>query len=306
LLVSGALTLYAQNPDAVREHVDAAKRVAGRDWSTAADYFCSESAVANRPTDPAIEPTKLFDNIYAIGSVGTTVYVIQTSEGLILLDAGYPDQVESVLLAGMKKLDLDPARVRYVLITHGHSDHFGAAKYFQDTYKSKVLMSAADWELLTAPDAGKGKGPAVATPTRDQAITSGQPIILGDTTILPLAVPGHTPGAVAFVFPALDKGVRHTAGLFGGTVLTSGFVSTPNLRIYIDSVASYADFARQNKVDVELQNHPLMDGFASKLERLKTRNARDTNPFVVGEVQYKAFVDVISECAQAQLARRKD
>jgi metallo-beta-lactamase class B len=192
LLILG-LPLPAQNANAVGEHVDAAKKIGGADWAAAAGYFCSESAVANRPTDPAIEPTQLFDNIYAIGSVGTAVYVIRTSEGLILIDAGYPDQIESVLLAGMKKLSLDPAQVRYVIVTHGHSDHFGAARYFQDTYSSKVYLSRADWDLLSEPAAAKGKGPSAPAPQRDQVVVDRQPIRLGDTEITPILVPGHTP-----------------------------------------------------------------------------------------------------------------
>jgi hypothetical protein len=63
--------------------------------------------------------------------------------------------------------------------------------------------------------------------------------------------------------------------------------------------------AAENHVDVEIQNHPLMDGFAQKLERLKTRGPKDGHPFVVGEASYAAFMEVIGECAQAQLIRKK-
>ena len=64
--------------------------------------------------------------------------------------------MESVLLPGLKALGFDPAKVRYVIVTHGHSDHFGAARYFQDTYQAKVFLSAADWDLVDAPPARQG------------------------------------------------------------------------------------------------------------------------------------------------------
>lgn len=285
----------------LEEHVGRAKSAAGTRWAEAATYFCAESSMPNRPTDPAIQPTRLFDNLAMVGSVGTAVYIVQTSEGLILIDAGYPEQLESVLLPGLKALGLDPTKVRYVIVTHGHSDHFGAARYFQDTYQTKVFLSAADWDLVNAP---QGKGTAPQAPRRDQIVTDGQPITLGDTKILPVLVPGHTPGALALIFSVFDKGQTHTAGLFGGTVLSAGFVTADGLRAYVKSIQNYARIAAENHVDVEIQNHPLMDGFAARLEQLKKRGAQDPHPFVIGEQAYAAFLEVMSECSQVQLLRK--
>jgi metallo-beta-lactamase class B len=293
----------AQGQGTLEEHLARAKSAAGSRWAEAANYFCAETAMANRPTDPAIEPTRLFDNLSVLGSVGTAVYIVETSEGLILIDAGYPEQIQSVLLPGLKALGFDPAKVRDIVVLHGHSDHFGAARYFQDTYQTKVFLSAADWDLLDAPQA-KGKAAATPVPRRDQVVTDGKPITLGDTTILPVLVPGHTPGALALIFPVFDKGRKHTAGLFGGTVLTAGFVTADGLRDYVKSIQKYASIAADNHVDVEIQNHPLMDGFAARLEQLKKRGAQDPHPFVIKESDYAAFLNVMSECSQAQLIRK--
>ena len=293
----------AQGQGTLEDHLARAKSAAGSRWAEAANYFCAESSVANRPTDPAIEPTRLFDNLSVVGSVGTAVYIVETSEGLILIDAGYPEQIQSVLLPGLKALGFDPAKVRDIIVLHGHSDHFGAARYFQDTYQTKVFLSAADWDLLEAPQA-KGKAAATPVPRRDQVVTDGKPITLGDATVLPVLVPGHTPGALALIFPVFDKGRKHTAGLFGGTVLTAGFVTADGLRDYVKSIQKYARIAADNHVDVEIQNHPLMDGFAARLEQLKKRGAQDPHPFVIKESDYAAFLNVMSECSQAQLIRK--
>ena len=299
----GCVAAMAQDQTAIQGHIGRAKAAAGSRWAEAATYFCAESSMPNRPTDPAIEPTRLFDNLSVIGSVGTAIYIVRTSEGLIMIDAGYPEQIESVLLTGLKALQLDPAQVRSVIVLHGHSDHFGAAKYFQDTYGAKVFLSAADWDLLDAPQA-KGKGPTVPQPRRDQIVKDGEPIVLGDTKILPVLVPGHTNGALALIFQVSDKGTRYTAGLFGGTVLSAGFVTVDGLRDYVKSVQRYAGIAADNHVVVEIQNHPLMDGFAAKLAQLKKRGLQDNHPFVVGEASYASFLNVMSECAQAQLLRK--
>ena len=299
-LLAGGST-HAQGT--LEDHLARAKSAAGSRWAEAANYFCAESSMPNRPTDPAIEPTRLFDNLSVVGSIGTAVYILETSEGLILIDAGYPEQIQSVLVPGLKALGFDPAKVRYIIVMHGHSDHFGAARYFQDTYQTKVFLSAADWDLLDAPPA-KGKAAAAPVPRRDQVVTDGKPITLGGTTILPVLVPGHTPGSLALIFPVFDKAQKHTAGLFGGTVLSAGFVTADGLRDYVKSIQKYARIAADNHVDVEIQNHPLMDGFAARLEQLKKRGAQDPHPFVISESAYAAFLNVMSECSQAQLIRK--
>lgn len=303
LFTAAAVTALAQDSAAIQAHITRAQQLAGSTWAEAASYFCAEASMPNRPTDPAIEPTRLFDNLSVIGSVGTAMYVVHTNQGLILIDAGYPEQIESVLLPGLKALGLDPSQVRSVIVLHGHSDHFGAARYFQETHGSRIYMGAADWDLLDAPQA-KGKGPQPGQPKRDQVAVEGQPITLGDTKIMPYLVPGHTPGALALIFPVSDRGKTYTAGLFGGTVLSAGFVTVDGLRQYIDSVQRYARIAAENHVEVEIQNHPLMDGFAAKLEQLKKRTPQAAHPFVVGEAAYAAFLGVISECSQAQLLRK--
>ena len=50
-----------------------------------AHFFC-EAPRANSATDPVIVPTKIFDNVYAIGNPDT-VYVVETSDGLLMFDS---------------------------------------------------------------------------------------------------------------------------------------------------------------------------------------------------------------------------
>ena len=89
-----------QGQGTLEDHIARAKSAAGSRWGEAANYFCAEASMPNRPTDPAIEPTRLFDNLSVAGSIGTAIYILETSEGLILIDAGYPEQIQSVLLPG--------------------------------------------------------------------------------------------------------------------------------------------------------------------------------------------------------------
>jgi metallo-beta-lactamase class B len=118
-------------------------------------------------------------------------------------------------------------------------------------------------------------------------------------------IPGHTPGSMGVIFPVKDGKATRVAGLFGGTILTPGRISDDGLRQYIASVNHWGDVTKRMNVDVEIQNHPMYDGFLTKLERLKSRKPGDANPFLVGKESYQRFVSVMSGCTSAQLARRK-
>jgi metallo-beta-lactamase class B len=306
--VSGFSRTYAaqaQDSPEVVQLLGTAKKNAGTEWTEAFDFICAlNPGRANSPTDPVIEPTKVFDNLYVIGRTSTAVWAVTTSAGIVLIDAGYGDQLESVLLPGMKTLGLDPAQVKYVIVGHGHGDHFGGSAYFQQR-GARVAMAGPDWDLVeTPPPAGRGAA-AVQPPKRDLVAVEGQAITVGDVSFTPVMIPGHTPGSMGVIFPVKDGRATHIAGLFGGSILTPGRIPDDGLRQYIASVEHWGDVTRRMKVDVEIQNHPMYDGFLNKLERLKQRKPGDPNPFLVGSESYQRFVSVMSACEKVQLARRK-
>lgn len=291
-------------------HVAAARKLAGDDpfLSHPLDFFCVPgNARAQNNNAPDVEPQQIFDNLYAVGNSETSVYALTSSAGIVLLDAGFENKAEA-LEAQLQKLRLDPASVKYILIGHGHADHFGAAKFFQDKYKTKVAMAAADWDLISpssAPAGAPGRGGGGARPEKDVVLAENQPFTFGDLTITPVAIPGHTPGSLAFVFPVKDKGRNRMAGLFGGTVLTTGILTTDALKQYVQSIAHYLETAKRMNVEVEVQNHPIFDGMAERLSRLKAAPAADPNPFVIGNDRYLRMWNIVSECIQAEIARRE-
>jgi len=196
-------------------------------------------------------------------------------------------------------------------VTHGHGDHFSGAAYLQEHYGAHVVLSQAGWDVMlnppAAPKGGKqGKAPAapVTPPKKDLVAMEGQPITLGGEKVTPVMIPGHTPGSMGLIFEVIDRGKKHTAALFGGTILLAGAISDAGLQQYLHSIDHFKEITKQAKVDVELQNHPLYDGLEERLAKLRDRKPGAANPFIVGKSNYQMFLDVQAECMRAAVARR--
>src|SRR5207245_4752269 len=222
----------AAKPDSpeVLAHIDKAKKIAGTYWAQAEHFLC-EAPRANPATDPG--PVKLFDNLWAIPgqySVGNAVtYVLPTSAGIMMIDPGHAKDVESVLLPGLKTLGLDPTNIKVVIAAHGHEDHYGGSAYLQQHYGAHIYMAAADWDFinLPRPPAPGGNAPANAAPPaplpkRDMVAFEGVPITLGDESVTPVFIPGHTPGSLGLIFPVKDGDKTHFVGLAGGGLIGRG------------------------------------------------------------------------------------
>jgi metallo-beta-lactamase class B len=301
----------AQQPADVEKHIAAARTLAGGQWASAVDLFCATqqqvadmrilpSANAGNAEAQVAEPMKVFDNLYFVGTKTDANWTITTPQGIILIDSGRPQRFEDTLIAGLRKGGLNPADIRYVLIAHEHEDHFGGARFLQERYpKVRVGMSASGWNALEQPQRG---GAPQEGPKRDLVLQEGVAITLGGVSVTPVAIPGHTAGSMGFIFPVTDNGQAHVAAVFGGTVLN------PTMTIPFDqyqrSIAHWGEWTKKQRVDVGLQNHPIMDRTFERLAQLKSRQSGQPHPFIVGEESYQRLVGAMSECARAQLARR--
>ena len=298
----GAPAPLPDNPQSLA-HVEAARKLAGSDsWLQAPfNFYCvAGNARANNGNAPVREPAKLFDNLYAVGSTEATVYAITTSDGILLIDSDSAARVETSVVEGLKTLGLDPANVKYVLLGHGHADHFGGSAHLQQRYGAKVATTAADWDLIHPPNQPVNPD----RPKRDVVVSEGQPLTLGDVTVTLVAIPGHTAGSLGFIFPVKEGGQTRTVGLFGGTILMMDRITTAGLTQYVASIAHYLDVARNMRVDVAVQNHPIFDQSPERFAALKARAAGDRHPFLVTTDKYVTFWNVISACIQAEIARR--
>src|SRR5262247_199171 len=94
------------------------------------------------------DPGKVFDNLYFVGSKIHSAWALTSSEEIVLIDTVYDYNSEEAIVEGMKKLGLDPASVKYVIISHAHGDHVGGAKLMQDRFRSRIVMAGPDWDYV--------------------------------------------------------------------------------------------------------------------------------------------------------------
>ena len=132
-------------------------------------------------------------NIFFYTKNGTTV----------MIDAGYN---YDRLAEKMAWLDLDPASVRHILITHQDTDHIGAverdsAQLFRDAalYIGEIENRYLTGEARRRVMHGFYKLPRVHTDNRRVLLQDGQVLQIGGIKVESLLVPGHTWGHMVYL-----------------------------------------------------------------------------------------------------------
>lgn len=302
--------------ETVSLHVAEARRLAGEDLkpllglcnpapSIRPDQASIDKLLAVVTSQPAPLPGRVFDNLYYVGAAWVSAWAIRTSEGVILIDAlNNAEEAKRIIDDGMRKVGLDPASIRWVIVTHAHGDHYGGLDYLVPRYRPGVVMSEADWRQaegrleFDSPHWGR---PPRFDAQRDRRTVDGSRLVLGDTAVTLHLTPGHTEGTLSLVFDVSVAGRPHRAMLWGGTAFNFG-KDLPRLDSYIASTRRMAEVAEKAKVDVLISNHPSFDDSLGKMEAMR-QGGLAAHPFVIGNAAVLRSLQVMHECAQAQRDR---
>ena len=263
----------------------------------------SKKSSGKNKTRSSIPATKVFDNLFFVGTGGVSAWVIKTSDGLILIDAlNSNKQAKQYIEQGLLNLGLNPKDIKYLLIGHEHGDHYGGQEYIVSNYQPRVVMGEVAWErmekrqlTLFSPRWGK-------QPIRDIAAKDGDVITLGETEVQIYATPGHTPGTISFIFPVYDNGSKHMVSLWGGTGLNYG-PDENRILAYSEAAKRFGDIAKSQGVDIYMSNHPKRDGSAAWLKQLANREVNEPHPFVAGKQNAVKAYDMLHHCTYAQVLK---
>src|ERR1700704_6339496 len=301
----GAAGAFAQEPaNTIDSHLRAAKAAAEFDFTgTLARTCIAPQPGPGRDVAPGpapdrstwvTEPAKVFDNLYFVGTKIHSSWALTSSDGIILIDTLYDYASEEAIVGGLKKLGLDPAKVKYVIVSHAHGDHVGGAKLMQDRFGSRLVMGAPDWDAIekSVNQYPHGK------PKRDIVAADGAKVMLSFTSVTLALTPGHTPGTVSMFFQVKDNGKPLTVAYSGGTAFNFPN-DVPHFDTYISSQRKMGELAGSQNATVVMSNHSEFDNAVTKIRLMAARKQGEPHPFEIGAEAVARYFKVTDECAQA-------
>ena len=131
-----------------------------------------------------------------------------------------PGDDADIILSKIKEINIE---IKYILATHGHFDHVGAATPLKKVLGAEFLAHKDDFFFIE-----DGKGAArrwgfdiEQPPKPDRFIEDGDKIKIGSFELEVLHTPGHSPGGVSFL---------HDSMVFAGDTLFQGSIGRTDFR----------------------------------------------------------------------------
>jgi metallo-beta-lactamase class B len=304
----------AQTPSpSVDSYLSAAKAAAGTDWAGTFLRLCIPPPAApaggrggavgggrgaGRGT-PArdtwyAEPAKVADNLYFLGTKVHSAWALEGSQGIIVIEALFDYAAKEEILDGLKKVGLDPKKVKYVLLSHAHGDHDGGAKLLQDSIPGvHLIYGAEDWDTVDKSENRPG-----GKPKHDMVADDGMNVSVGDASVRIVTMPGHTPGTLSYLFEVRDNGKPLRVAYVGGTAIPFNANAAYYDR-YLASSKKMAKAAADYGATVLLSNHSEFDDAYFKAHTAASRKAGEPNPFEVGTNGVTRYFTVVQACTTA-------
>ena len=238
--------------------------------------------------DAYVKPGKIFGNLYFVGIRAVCTHLIDTGDGLILIDPGYSESLH-IIIDNIWELGFKPKDIKYIVISHGHYDHMDAVVELAAMTGAKTFLGKEDMPLMT--------GEIYHYPLKpfqpDVLLSDGDVITLGNTSIRCVSTPGHTDGTMSFFFDVTDGEKTYRAGMFGGAgtnTLKKAFLTEKNLPFtYRQNMIDSIHKIKNEKVEIFLGNH--LDNNRTE-EKLKAMETAAVNPFVENsQAEWEAFLE---------------
>lgn len=222
--------------------------------------------LAYQPWTLAVEPFQVSPQTwYVAGQTWVGCYLIDTKEGLILIDTAIPESLY-LLIDSIYKLGFQPRDIKKILLSHAHFDHIGAAQAMKELTGADLYLSKEDWEFMQSCPEETLTLDKDSHPQKveiDRIYSDDQPISMGNITIRTMLTPGHTIGCTSFFWEEKNpvSGECYSIAMHGGVganTMNDEYYAksrylTPSLR------QRFLDDAKKLKVvhvDIALPSHP--------------------------------------------------
>lgn len=189
-----------------------------------------------------MKPCKVLENTYFVGTYQASCHLIDTGDGLIMIDPGY-SRTALFVLDSIHALGFCPKDIRYIVNTHWHGDHTEATADFAALTGAKTLIGRDDAE----------KAARYFTP--DILVDDGDTLTLGNVCIHFLITPGHTKGTLSFFYDVEHEGKMLRFGSFGGAGVNTLVPGKYDFEGARDAYRASLHRLQGEHVDVFLGNH---------------------------------------------------
>lgn len=187
-------------------------------------------------------PVTIARGVHWVGASDVAAYLIETEDGLILIDGGYASTAPQII-ANIEALGFAMSEVRIILNTHAHFDHAAGLAALRAASGAAVYASAADAVQLRQGGANDfylrnfWRYPPVEV---ELELSDGEEVTLGGVTLTAHLTPGHTKGCTSWTFPVTMHDGRTAQALIICSLSTLSFDLVDNP----DYPEIAADFAR--------------------------------------------------------------
>lgn len=221
-----------------------------------------------------VPPRKLAGNLYYVGAIGVSAYLITTPDGHILLDTGFEETVP-IIQRGVAQLGFKLTDIKLILSSHAHIDHTAGHAQMKRLTGAQVLASAGDARVLETGGADDYiQFPAESIryePVKvDRVIADGEKVTLGGVTLTAHLTPGHTRGATTWTMEVTEDGRPYHVVFFSSATVNDGtrLVGNPHFPGIADAFeASFAKWKAMS-CDIFLAPHGGQFAMAGKFARL--------------------------------------
>ena len=205
---------------------------------------------------------RIFGNTYYVGTYQASCHLIDTGDGLIMIDPGYM-KTAYLVIDSIYQLGFKPQDIRYIINTHWHGDHAEATAAFADLTGAKTLLGRDDAQS------------AMKYFTPDILVDDGDTLSLGNIVIRFVHTPGHTKGTISLFYDDTDGERMCRIGMFGGagvnTLVPSRFEFEGCREAYLSSLKRL----KEESVDVFIGNHTWNNDTYGKYETLEKTGRND-------------------------------
>jgi glyoxylase-like metal-dependent hydrolase (beta-lactamase superfamily II) len=262
-------------------------------------WWCSNPGQGSNPNlaDRTVIPmTPLFDGFYFTGTVSVGQFVMKTPDGgYMLFDTmNNATDVDTITIPQLTSAGIDPAKLRAIVVTHGHGDHDGGAARLQALYDPPVvIVGSADYTTSK---------PYVATLKIDSTDLTPRPLEIQGVDVTVQPTPGHTPGTTSYILNVTYKGHKHKIAYWGGSAFPSNAAAALQ---YMRGAEYMYDQIKEQQVDASINSHSFEDKL---LDRMKAINAQGgigiSNPMIQGTAKIQLGFATLRSCSAAQLSNR--